>query len=172
MKLIPLTQGKFAMVDDDDFEWLNQWKWCAIESKNGNVWYAVRNPYINGKYVMTYMHKVIMGDNPLKLDIDHRFGNGLDNQIKNLRFCTRIENSMNSAPNLIGSSKYKGVCLDKRTGKWSAGIAKNGKIIAQKRFINEIDAAKQYDSWAKEFYGEFAKLNFPEIKPQDHFNCE
>jgi len=79
MKTIELTQGKIALINDEDFEWLNQFKWYA--HKDRNTFYAVRNlPRVNGKQTTQPMHKFIMGDNPLELDIDHRDGDGCNNQ--------------------------------------------------------------------------------------------
>jgi len=94
MKLIPLTQGKFAQVDDEDFEWLNQWKWYA--AKKGNIYCAQRNIKINGKHTAIGMHNFIL-NSPPKTQIEHMDGCGLNNQRFNLRVKIRLNKAkMNS----------------------------------------------------------------------------
>jgi len=158
MKEIKLTQNQFALVDDEDFEHLNQFKWCA--HKRGNTFYAERSVPINGKYKTKAMHKFIMCDNPFKSDVDHRDGNGLNNQRGNLRFCTDQQNQMNAKPRKNCSSNYKGVSLHKPTNKWRARITIEGKLIYFGLFNSEEDAARIYDDAAIKYYGEFARLNF------------
>lgn len=159
MKLIPLTQGKFAMVDDEDFERVNQFKWYALKKRN--VWYAERSVWSNNKHICNIkMHQFIVLDNPLKLPIDHIDMDGLNNQGFNMRLATIAQNGRNRTGMSGKTSKYKGVCFDRFRGKWVATIKIYGKK-KMKRFDYEIDAAKQYDIWAMELFGEFAWLNFP-----------
>jgi len=103
------------------------------------------------------MHNLIMGT---KL-VDHKNGNGLDNQKNNLRNCTNQQNHMNRRPKKNCTSKFKGVCRFKKDLKWTAVIKFNRKQIYIGIFGNEEDAAKAYDKKAKELFGEFAYLNFP-----------
>lgn len=159
MKQIPLTQGKFAIVDDEDYEWLNQWKWYA--RKHRNTFYAIRNTNQQSserKHVR--MHRLILGlrkgDGKTS---DHKNGNGLDNRRKNLRICTKSQNSQNRLPLKNTSSKFKGVYWDKKGKIWRAGIQKNSKRIYLGCFKSEIEAAKAYDRKAKELFGEFALCN-------------
>ena len=159
MKRIKLTQGKFAIVDDADYEWLNQWKWQATKPRK--VWYAVRWKSIR-------MHREIMG---LKkgdgLSTDHRSGNGLDNRQENLRVCTCSENLQNlHNPRGPSSCKYQGVCRDRTNNKWMAYITKNRKQITIGRYKNKDKAARAYDKKAIELYGPDAKTNFPKETPQ------
>jgi hypothetical protein len=157
MKEIQLSQGKVAIVNDERFEFLNSFKWSAC--KYDNNYYAIRHTYINSKRVNQRMHILIMGDNPLKLHIDHRDGNGLNNQDDNLRFCTRSQNLMNQYVRKNKSSKYKGVCWDAKLNKFRAQIKLNKKTQSLGQFNNEIDAAKAYNVAAKELFKEFARLN-------------
>lgn len=154
MKEIKLTQGKVALVDDEDFESLNAYKWCA--SKHHNTFYAVRTTIrVGGKQTKVRMHWDIMDGK----SIDHIDHDGLNNQRANLRFCTNSQNLMNTRKQDNTSSVYKGVSWYKRTGKWLAQIQINNKGISLGYFDSEIDAAKAYNNKAIEFFCEFANLN-------------
>jgi len=154
-KLIMLTRGKFAIVDDDDFERVNQYNWFA--NKIGNTYYALRHVTNDGKKSIQLMHHFIMG---CKHEfIDHKNGDGLHNYKSNLRPCTKQQNQMNQRKQLNCSSVYKGVCFDKKYGKWIAYISKDYKRKHIGYFTEEKDAAIAYNDKAKELFGEFAKLN-------------
>src|SRR6188768_2332166 len=105
MKEIPLTQGKSVMVDDEDFEFLNQWKWYA--SKSNNTFYAHRRVGKHGRFV--YMHRLILGIDNISPELfpDHMDRNGLNNQRYNLRIATRSDNNSNRI--CTGESGYLGV---------------------------------------------------------------
>jgi hypothetical protein len=154
-RLIPLTQGKFAIVDAEDYEKLNRYKWHAI--RQANTFYAVRRQ--GNKKIR--MHRVITNA-PKGLDCDHIDHNGLNNRKKNLRLCTRLQNSRNQRARKGGTSKYKGVYWHKDQKKWHAGISSCGKSYFLGSFDNEVDAAKAYDKKAKVLFGQFACLNFPD----------
>jgi hypothetical protein len=153
MKQIPLTQGKFALVDDADFDWLNQWKWFF------NQGYAFRTDRTGIKQRSIRMHAFIT-NTPVGLDTDHIDGNGLNNQRDNLRICEHIENCRNVKKHKDGSAKYKGIT--KRRNYWRALINVNSKFINLGNFNNEEEAARAYDEAAKKYFGSFSKLNFPE----------
>lgn len=158
-KKIPLTQGKFAIVDENKYEELSKYKWQAL--KNGNTYYARRCDYVNGETKIIYMHRQILGAKQGE-EVDHVNHNGLDNRVCNVRKCTRSQNSQNRKPQKKeNTSKYKGVNWQKRDCLWQAQIKKNGTTIHIGSFNNEIDAATAYDVKAKELFGEFAHLNFP-----------
>jgi len=160
MKQIPLTQGLFALVDDEDFEYLNQFKWHA--HKANRTFYALRNSLYkdNKKRHTIQMHRVILGLNNLEIKCDHIDGNGLNNQRYNLRPSTNAENCKNQKPKKGFSSKYKGVCWCNIKNKWRANIRINNKQKHIGYFDHEIEAAKAYDEMAKTHYKEFAYLNF------------
>jgi len=158
MKRIPLTQGKFAIVDDEDFNRINLHKWYA--HKTHLTYYAVRGQKINGKCISIFMHREILGVLP-GFEVDHHNGNGLYNRRKNLRICTRADNQHNQrSRQCVATSKFKGVYWNKQDHKWIAQIRLNGKHKYPGRFDNEIEAAKAYDQKAKELFGEFARTNF------------
>ena len=138
MKKMELTQGQFAIVDDEDFEKVNQLKWHA--AKGGNTFYAMR-----GRSDTTrYMHWEIIGEPPAGLVTDHIDGNGLNNQKHNLRQVTRRQNCQNMV-NVKSSSKYPGVHFYKRYGKWQAKITIDGKSKHVGYFDDEIDAFRAYE---------------------------
>lgn len=159
MKKIPLTQNKFALVDDEDYEWLMQWKWFAMKKKRKSsiIFYAARKStkILNGKKTrcMRWMHREI---NKTKKGFltDHRDNNGLNNQRNNLRDATQSQNSMN-VQNIYGVSKYKGVSWCKNQKKWRASIRKNGKATYLGRSISEKKASDAYEKKAKIEFGEF-----------------
>jgi hypothetical protein len=145
MKEIPLTQGKVALVDDEDYEWLNQWKWCAY--KNKNTFYAARHTKTeNGKQTMIRMHIEVIGKRE-GLITDHINGNGLENRRENLRHVTRRQNGQNRHDER--SSKHPGVSWYKRDKNWQATIQVNGKRKHLGYFSNEADAFRAYCSAVK-----------------------
>lgn len=174
-KEIQLSNGHTVLVDDEDYEWLNQWKW-----QYGSGGYAVRKEYL-GYHYLGYkkkgkditksipMHRLIMGviDNP-DVQIDHINGNPSDNRKENLRICTNAQNCRNrNKPNMETSSKYKGVSYYKATNSWSAHIKLNYKKTHIGYYTLEEAAAMAYNVMAKLYHGEFAKLNdidFPDYE--------
>lgn len=155
MKEIQLTQGKVAIVNDTDFEWLSQWKWCLH-----NKMYAVRNILVGGKTKTIRMHRVILDIEYTKMFCDHIDGNGLNNQRSNLRVATPLQNQQNQKRKSIGSSQYKGVHFNKKCKrKWSAMIRCSEGRLYLGRFANETEAALAYNEAAIKYHGEFARLN-------------
>ncbi len=154
MKEIKLLDGKIALVDDEDFDYLNERQWNAY--KNNNVWYAYALENYSHKQI--YMHRVIMG-NPLNQLVDHRDHDGLNNQRYNLRISTRQQNSHNSRAFCTNSSGYKGVSLMKKENKWKAYVYHSNKQIYLGCFSSKEEAALAYNKTVKELFGEFACLN-------------
>jgi hypothetical protein len=152
VKRIPLTQGKFAIVDDDDFDRLVGATWRA--QKNYSTWYAVSN--INN----FYMHRLVCNA-AQSLVVDHINGNGLDNRKENLRAVSLALNNLNSKMNRNNTSGYRGVVLDKRTGKWSAQLQLCQKGKKQRIFIGTFptpeDAHQAYQEEIFKRYGVFSR---------------
>lgn len=158
MKLIPLSKGQFAQVDDEDYEYLMQWKWGLCG------WYAVKNIKTQEGKKQIAMHRELLGITDPSHLVDHKDRNPLNNQKSNLRRCTYSGNACNRKA--LGASKYLGVSINRRTRKgklinmgWCAKIKKNGKQKHLGVFNNEVDAAKAYNEAAKVMHGEFANLN-------------
>lgn len=150
-KKIKLTQEQYTLVDDEDFDFLNQWKWFAIKTKSG--FYAARNKRIceDLKRGHLLMHRAIM--NPDKeLFVDHIDGNTLNNRKTNLRIVTHRQNHQNRHSKV--SSKYPGVSYDKAKNRWRPCIRINGKSIHLGTFKNEKRAFEVYKEAVHELTGE------------------
>lgn len=155
MKEIQLTKGQIALVDDEDFEWLNQRKWWA--KRHRNTFYAHCRMIETGKIVL--MHRLILDLTDPKIQTDHKDRNGLNNQKYNLRVATNSQNTANRKSFKNSTSKYLGVRLHKRDNIWEANIQKDGKLMYIGRFKTEEDAALAYNKVAQKLHGEFANLN-------------
>jgi hypothetical protein len=159
-KEIQLTQGKIALVDDADYEWLNQWKWYAFKNRSG-AWYARRfkktdlRPRVN-----VFMHRLILNARE-GMEVDHANHDTLDNRRENLRECTKSQNMHNAGKNKRNTTGYKGVWWKSTDNQYAAAIKINGKRIYLGRFTDPVKAALAYDEAAKKYHGEFAYLNFP-----------
>jgi len=153
IRYIALTKGKFAIVAAADYERLNRYKWTLSEG-NGTC-YARRQT--RGRTIL--MHREVMHA-PDGMMVDHIDRNGLNNHPRNLRLCTARQNAYNSSS--CGTSQYKGVSWDIAAGKWRATIKCQGQYYYLGLFDTEIAAAHAYDQKARELFGEYAYLNFPE----------
>lgn len=145
MAEILLSAGKYATVDDVDFEWLSQWKWTY--SGHG---YVHRGD--NGRKI--YMHRLIAGWDR----VDHIDGNGLNNQRSNLRPTSIAENGRNRGANRNNTSGYKGVFRNSKS-TWSSRIVSDGKNKYLGSFKSKEEAALAYNEAALKYHGEFARLN-------------
>lgn len=152
MKEIKLTQGKTAKVDDEDYEWLSQWKWYYAKG------YAARYDITKSSKTL-YMHREIMKC-PDNIQVDHINLDRSDNRKENLRTCTNKENTRNSGKQRNNTSGYNGVTFRKDNNKWRARIKVDGKIIHLGDFNEKHSAAEAYDRAAIEYYGNFATTNF------------
>ena len=160
MKEIKLTKGFIALVDDEDFERVNQIKWQTQINKS-NI-YAMNRIKREDKTIKRYLHRFILKleNTPRGTDVDHINHNGLDNRKENLRTCTQSQNNMNSIPQKNKKSIYKGVYFNRLNNKFITRIYINRKCVYHAFFSSENEAAKAYDIAAKKYYGEFAYLNF------------
>jgi hypothetical protein len=164
MKTISLSRGMSALVDDEDYDALNAFKWFACP-RHG-LWYAVRN----GKRVKTdgrikrgkiWMHRVVTNapEGSSGQMVDHKDGDGLNNQRENLRLGTSGQNQQNRHRLTTNTSGYRGVTWHRRLGKWQAQIKLDNKNMYLGVFEHAEDAARAYDKKAEEVFGEFAVPN-------------
>ncbi len=142
-KLIPLTQDKFTIVDNEDYKWLSCWKWYA--SFQQGIWYAMRADYFKGQRKRIYMHRIILNV-PEGMVTDHINGDGLDNRKENLRKANASLNQHNRHKLKSNkTSKYRGICWDKIAQKWLARIMFNHKRKYLGCFDSEKKAAEIYN---------------------------
>ncbi len=158
MKTIALTQSKFALVDDDVYEWAVKHKWHTQRIRD-DLFYAVRS-IRRGIYITRiYLHREIMGAAKGTM-VDHINGDGLNCTRSNMRLASKSENQRNCRKPSNNTSGHKGVYWHKGVGKWRAHIRVDGKRICIGDFANLEDAALAYDAAARKHHGEFARLNF------------
>lgn len=152
---IPLTQGKVAQIDDEDWPLLAPYKWYAARDRG--TWYAHAGPLDGDRSkAKIKMHHLILGTRWA----DHRDGDGLNNRRSNLRLCTNAQNQQNTGAR-SGSSGFKGVSWNSRKGLWLVQFRWDGRYHYVGYFRDEIAAARAYDAAIFRLAGEFARLNFP-----------
>jgi hypothetical protein len=156
MAKIKLSKGQVALVDDADFEWLNELKWQYHYRG-----YAYSQTYLGGgranpKYKKIWMHRLIT-DCPTDKIVDHINRDRLDNRRSNLRTCTQAQNQMNADIRCTNTSGYRGV--SRLSGKWSARIRIDGVRKFLGLFDTPEEASKAYQAVAVKHYGEFITNN-------------
>lgn len=159
MAIISLSRGFETIVDDEDFETFSKFKWFAMVV-HGCRPYAARDVRIGGKLTRLLLHREIIAP-AIGLQVDHINGDSLDNRRRNLRACTPAQNNANRRTGKINKpgSIYKGVYRTQaKSITWFSQIG----TIYLGTFRSEIEAAKAFDAKAREVYGEFACLNFPD----------
>jgi len=142
MKSITLTQGKVALIDDEDYEMINKYRWYAASSGIYKIFYAKRKYTKDGRPYWIYMHHFIIGKPQRGFVIDHINGNGLDNRRDNLRIVTPRQNVLNSHT----GREFCGVCWEKQCNKWKARITVDGKSIYLGIYDNKKDACEAFEN--------------------------
>ena len=155
---IPLTHGQVALIDDEDYDLVSQYKWHAYWDPSTKSFYAktgIRKP--DGKQTSLRMHRLIMKAKKGE-QVDHINHDTLDNQKENLRLCTNSQNQHNRGRKSNNTSGCKGVDWYKASGKWRAQIALNGKVMHLGYFAIKQEAYEAYCKAALELHGEFSKV--------------
>ncbi len=170
MKLIPLTQGRFAKIDDEDYERVSQFKWCLRKSRDNNA-YAHKSINNGDKRTSILLHRFILDIKDKRFFVDHIDHDGLNCQRSNIRLCSQTENARNrrTAKNKT-SSKYLGVFLHKSKNKKGCTLFWRSLIMIDKKITHlglfpftgegEVTAAMAYNNAAKKTFKEFANLNY------------
>jgi hypothetical protein len=155
MRVIELTRGQVAIVDDEDYERFAQYRWCFMHAG-----YAMRRQKKaeGSNKVCILLHRAIVGAKKGE-SVDHINGNTLDNRRENLRICTHAENLRNQRLKKTSSSGLKGATLCKKTGKWCSKITKDGKTIHLGKFETAAEAHAAYCAASVSLHGEFARFN-------------
>ena len=166
MKTIPLTQGYFTKVDNEDYEKFASIRWHAAFGADSKP-RACRKTDLNGKKVTQHLSRVIT-EAKKGTNVDHINHDTLDNRKSNLRFCNPSENQANMIKPKNNTSGYKGVCWNKMAHKWQVNICKDCKRYYFGLHKSKKKAARVYDDAAIKMFGEFAKLNFPKRKSPDN----
>lgn len=157
---VPLSRGKVAIIDACDWRLVSGYRWHAMPGRNETVWYAsttIPRTADKAKGHMA-MHIMLMGA-PF---VDHIDGNGLNNRRSNLRFATRSQNRQNSSAERQTLHGMKGVDFMRSRGQWRARIFTDGKRLHLGAFQTSEEAGRAYDKAARQYFGEFARLNFPD----------
>lgn len=163
MRAIPLTKGKYALVSDEDYERVSQFKWTALHSSDGHIWYAYRQPTVNGKRKNVYLHRFVLNEPDGHL-VDHINGDGLDCRRENLRLATEQQNRWNRSRRIQWKSRYVGVVRDHN--RFQARAHAHGERMYFGSYPSEVMAAEVYDAVVRRLRGEFARTNFPYSNPQ------
>lgn len=160
MKSIKLTQNQITWVDEWNFDYYNQWNWQAQFDDSLQDYYAIRTDGKRPNQVRIFLHREIAKTQKGWI-CDHINHNTLFNLESNLRNVTSSQNSQNRNISKRNTSGYKGVSWHKGAKKFLSCIGHGGKSTHLGYYIDPLDAAKAYDVAAWEFFGEFAKYNFP-----------
>lgn len=157
MSEVPLTQGRIAIIDDEDLNLVSKYIWHYADQGTGGKGYAKTNNK-GKKPALLRMHRIILGLRG-KEKVDHINRNTLDNRKSNLRIVTQSQNMMNAGIRKTNKSGFKGVHFAKREKKWLAMIWKDNKQIFLGYFKSDKEAANAYNEGAIKYHGEYALLN-------------
>jgi len=154
VKFIALTRNKIAIVDADDYEYLNKWVWFALVTRNGISYAARKEKKQEGGQTTVLMHNQIL-KREVDLTVDHKNLDTLDNRKSNLRRCTVSQNAHNYSKSSANSSGFRGVYFNQQKGMWVSRIQVNGKSKYLGAYGTAEEASEVYITASKEIAGEF-----------------
>jgi len=154
-KAIPLRNGVSTSLDDEDYDRAQAFRWH--KTANG---YVAGTVIEQGARKRVYLHRWLLDAQPGQL-VDHLDGNPLNNRRANLRLATRSQNQANRRRNRTSRSRYKGVTWHQGQQRWMARLQVNGRRITIGYYADPLQAAYEYDAFARTYFGEYARLNFP-----------
>ena len=159
MKKIHIKDDIYALVDDEDFERVNAYKWCLNDKGYASTsWHIGHYPNGKPRQQSMRMHRFIMGLKKGDYQLDHIDLDKLNNQKSNLRPATQGENARNRQRHSTNKSGYKGVNFHKPSGLYRAVLMHSGKLVTTYH-KDALSAAISYNSMAIRLHGEFARLN-------------
>lgn len=153
----------FFLIDKEDYEKVMIWRLKTTRGVKLRKWRRHAKGYVGTGKKIRFLHRVVLDiKKNAQLSVDHINGNILDNRKSNLRICTHAENTRNRGIRSDNKTGFKGVSLSESGRRFAARIKVNYKNIRLGYFEKKEDAARAYDKAAREFHGEFARLNFPD----------
>lgn len=156
-------KGKFFTVSDEDFERVSQYSWDLTWDTYERLTPQPRIRtwmIVDGKRTKVQLHRFLMGVTDSKIFVDHKDGDRFNNTRENLRLCSAKQNAQNRPKRSDSSSPYKGV--SRKSKGWGAWITEEGTSVFLGTYPTAEAAAMAYDRKARQLYGDFAKVNFPE----------
>jgi hypothetical protein len=157
---IELTKGQYSLIDSWNIDEVQEWNWCAMDTKSSRTIYAGRHIKIpkTRKSICIKLHCLVLPPDK-GLMIDHINGNGLDNRRSNLRMCTHAQNKQNVAMTSFNTTGFKGIAWNKNLQRWHAKIQVNGVNHSLKYHYTKEAAHAAYCEAAKRLHGEFARFS-------------
>jgi hypothetical protein len=158
---VPISRGLVTLIDDQDASTVLPFRWYAVPaSRPVGLFYARRNVGRAG----LFLHRALLNA-AAGLVVDHINGDGLDNRRANLRVASHWQNALNSRQR-VGAFGYRGVQRSDPSCRFKAVIYIKGRATYRGGFDTPEAAARAFDAMAREHYGEFAVLNFPDEPKQ------